>query len=100
RWPRKCEVPEAEPATGGRRQQGPSQAGRRGGLLRRGESDSMVTRTRRATGEALLAPSGKRRSQVGRITGDPRKSAEGERVGEGLVVAGKRSNVRGAKRPC
>jgi hypothetical protein len=35
----------------------------------------------------------------GRITGDTGKSAEGERVAEGLVVAVKRSNVRGAKRP-
>lgn len=34
-----------------------------------------------------------------RITGDTGKSAEDERVAEGLVVAVKRSNVRGAKRP-
>ncbi len=71
-------------------------AGRSGGVV----SDGTTTRTHRATGEALLAPSRKRRSQVGRITGDPGKSAEGERVAEGRVVATKRSNVRGAKRPC
>jgi hypothetical protein len=35
-----------------------------------------------------------------RITGKPGKSAEDERVAEGLVVAEKRSNVRGAKEPC
>jgi hypothetical protein len=34
------------------------------------------------------------------ITGNTGKLAEGERVAEGLVVAVKRSNVRGAKRPC
>ena len=56
-----------------------------------------MTRARRATGEALLVPPRKRRSQVGRLTGDPEKSAEDERVAEGLVVAPKRSNVRGAK---
>ena len=63
-------------------------------------SDSTVTRTRRATGEALLAPRRNRRSQVGRITGAPGKSANGERVADGPVVATKRGNARGAKGPC
>jgi len=58
-----------------------------------------VTRTRRATGEALLVPPGKRRSQVRPITSVPGKWAEGERVEDGLVVAGKRGNARGAKEP-
>jgi hypothetical protein len=58
-----------------------------------------VTRTRRATGEALLVPPGKRRSQVRPITSAPGKWAEGERVEDGLVVAGKRGNARGAKEP-
>jgi hypothetical protein len=35
-----------------------------------------------------------------RITGITRKAVEDERVAEGPVVAVKRSNVRGAKRPC
>ena len=35
-----------------------------------------------------------------RITGVTRKAVEDERVAEGPVVARKRSNVRGAKRPC
>ena len=35
-----------------------------------------------------------------RITGEPGKTAEDERVAEGLAVAAKRSNVRGAKGPC
>jgi len=96
----KDQILEAEPADSGRRQQGPSQAGWRGGSLRRGGSDSTVTRTRRATGEALLVPSRNRRSQVGRITGDPGKSAEDERVEDGSVVATKRGNARGAKGPC
>jgi hypothetical protein len=30
----------------------------------------------------------------------PRKAVEGERESEGLIVARKRSNVRGAKEPC
>jgi hypothetical protein len=34
------------------------------------------------------------------ITGDPGKSVEGERDSAGSVAARKRSNVRGAKRPC
>ena len=69
--------------------------------LRRGESDGTVTRTRgAATGEALLVPPRNRRSQVGRITGDPGKSAEGERVAEGPAVASRRGNARGAKGPC
>ena len=68
--------------------------------LRRGGSDSTVTRTCRATGEALLVPARNRRSRVGRITGETGKSAEDERVAAGSAVAVKRSNVRGAKGPC
>src|SRR6202171_2401728 len=67
---------------------------------RRGGSESTVTRTCKATGEALLVPARNRRSRVGRITGEPGKSAEDERVAAGSVVAMKRSNVRGAKGPC
>src|SRR6201988_281610 len=67
---------------------------------RRGGSDSTVTRTCRATGEALLVPARNRRSKVGRITGDTGKSAEDERVAAGSGVVRKRSNVRGAKGPC
>ena len=44
-----------------------------------------MTRTRRATGEALLVPPGKRRSQVRPITSVPGKWAEGERVEDGLL---------------
>ena len=40
-----------------------------------------------------------RRSQVGRITGNPGKSAEDETVAAGLAVAVKRGNARGAKEP-
>ena len=36
RWPRQCIIPEAEPATVGRRQHGTSQADCRGVSLRRG----------------------------------------------------------------
>jgi hypothetical protein len=68
--------------------------------LRRGGSDGTVTRTRRATGEALLVPPRNRRSKVGRITGAPGKSADDERVAEGPAVATKRGNARGAKGPC
>jgi hypothetical protein len=39
-------------------------------------------------------------SWVGRITGSTGKSTDGERVAEGSVLARRRSNVRGAKRPC
>ena len=52
----------------------------------------------------LSRPSSPRReiggSWVGRITGNTGKSADGERVSEGCVVAGKRGNARGAKAPC
>jgi hypothetical protein len=68
--------------------------------LRRGDSDSTVTRTRRTSGEALLVPSRNRWSKVGRITGDTRKPAEGGRVAEGPVVARRRGNARGAKGLC
>jgi hypothetical protein len=53
--------------------------------------------------EQLEKPSSSRREIGGagnRITGITRKSVEGERVAEGPAVARKRSNVRGAKRPC
>src|SRR6516165_115473 len=62
-------------------------------------SGGTMTRTRRATGEALLAPSRKRRSQVRPITTTPGKGAEGERVAEGPAVARKGSNVPGAIGP-
>ena len=62
--------------------------------------DSTVTRSCLATGEALLVPVVKSAEQGSRITGDTGKSAEGESVAVGLVVAVKRSNVRGAKKPC
>ena len=52
----------------------------------------------------LEKPSSSRReiggSWVGRITGSTGKSADGERVEDGSVVAMKRSNVRGARGPC
>src|SRR5262249_35946889 len=69
---------------------------RSGGVV----SDGTRTRTRRATGETLLVPTRKGGSWVGRITGNTGKSADDERVTDGLVVATKRSNVRGAKGPC
>jgi len=69
---------------------------RSGGVL----SDGTMTRTHRATGEALLVPTRKGGSWVGRITGNTGKSADDERVADGLVVATKRSNVCGAKEPC
>jgi hypothetical protein len=58
----------------------------------------MGTRTRQATGEALLIPPGNRRSKVGRITNNG-KSTEDERVAEGSVVVAKRGNACGAKGP-
>ena len=45
-------------------------------------------------------PIAKSAEQGGPITGDPGKSAEGERVADGSVVAMKRGNARGAKGPC
>jgi hypothetical protein len=68
--------------------------------LRRGGSGGTETRTRRATGEALLAPSGKRRKGAGPITSGPGKWADGERVAEGPGVAVRWGNARGAKGPC
>jgi hypothetical protein len=54
--------------------------------------------------EQLEKPSSPRReiggSWVGRITGNTGKSADGERVSEGCMVARKRGNARGAKAPC
>ena len=68
--------------------------------LRRGDSGSTMTRTDRATGEALLAPVRNHRSKVGSITGNTGKWAEGERVADGRVVAWRRGSARGAKAPC
>ena len=96
-WPRKELSPGAELASIGRRQHEQPNTDRHDCSSRRGGSDSTVTRTCRATGEALLVPARNRRSMVGRITGETGKSAEDERVAAGSVVAMKRSNVRGAK---
>jgi hypothetical protein len=68
--------------------------------LRRGSRGSTVTRTCRATGEAVLVPPRNRRSKVGRITGTTGKSTEDETVAAGSVLAMKRGNSRGAKGPC
>jgi hypothetical protein len=51
----------------------------------RGGSDSTVTRTCRATGEALLVPVRNHRRRVDRITGSTGKSVDGERVADGSV---------------
>jgi len=59
-----------------------------------------MTRTYKATGEALLVPVRNHWSKVYPITGNTGKWVEGERVVDGCVVAGMRSNVRGAKAPC
>jgi hypothetical protein len=64
-----------------------------------------VTATARWQGCAkqLEKPSSPRREIGGegnRITGDSGKSATGERVTDGSVVAEKQSNVCGAKGPC
>jgi hypothetical protein len=45
-------------------------------------------------------PVEKSAEQGNRITGDTGKSVDDERDSAGSVVAGKRSNIRGAKRPC
>ena len=90
----------AEPFGSGRRQHDISQSDRSGRSLRRGGRDSTVARACRATGETVLAPARNRWSRVGRITGNTRKSADGETEAVRPVVAGKRSNVRGAKGPC
>jgi hypothetical protein len=71
-------------------------AGRSGGVV----SDGTMTRIHRATGEALLVPTGNGGSWVGRITGNTGKSADDERVADGPVVATRRGNSRGAKGPC
>ena len=97
-------APKSHKDPGGRapRLRGEGSMARRTWLMRRdtrrGGSDGTVTRTRRATGEALLAPPRKRRSQVRPITSDG-KRADGERVTEGSAVAMKRGNARGAKGP-
>jgi hypothetical protein len=63
-------------------------------------SDGTTTRIHRATGEALLVPTGNGGSWVGPITGSTGKWADDERVTDGPVVAAKRGNARGAKGPC
>jgi len=59
-----------------------------------------VTRTYRATGEALLVPGRNLWSKVDSITVKSGKWIEGERVADGFVRAMNRSNARGAKEPC
>ena len=66
---------------------------RSGGVV----SDGTRTRTRRATGETLLVPTRKGGSWVSRITGNTGKSADDERVTDGLVVcAGQRDGQEGS----
>src|SRR5260370_39747908 len=85
---------EGEGSTGRRRPI--DAAGRPGG----GGSDSTATRTHRATGEALLVPTRKGGSWVGRINGNTGKAADDERGADGSGVAGERSKVPGAKGTC
>src|SRR6516162_11553778 len=93
-------APEAEPPSVGRRPHGSSQADWSDETFRRGIRDSTVTRAGQATGEAVLVPPRNRWSRVGPITGETGKVADGETVADGLAVAEKGSNVRGAKEPC
>ena len=67
--------------------------------LWRGGSDGTMTRTHRATGEALLAPARNCRRKVDTITGGTGKCIEGERVAERRVIAMMRGNACGAKTP-
>jgi len=98
--PVKNKTPEVEPTTVGRRQHGMTKSDRCVVSLRRGSRGSTVTRTCRATGEAVLVPPRNRRSKVGHITGTPGKLAEDETVAAGSVVVMKRGNSRGTKGPC
>lgn len=59
----------------------------------------MVTRTHRATGEALTAPARNHWRKVSPITRDTGKWTEGGRVADGPAVAMKQGNACGAKRP-
>src|ERR1035437_8796323 len=98
-WPRKYCNPKAQPSLFGRRQHGASQ-----GLMRRNTSaggqeqhgDKVIV----SNGRIPPRPVAKSAEQGSRITGDTGKSVDGERDSAGSVVARKRSNVRGAKRPC
>src|SRR5215469_14151097 len=98
-WPREECTPKAEPSLFGRRQHGLSQGTDAlkhfGGVGR----DSTVARSCRATGDSPR-PDEKSAEQGNRITGNTGKSVDGERDSAGSVVARKRSNVCGAKRPC
>jgi hypothetical protein len=101
RWPRKGKVPEAEPATVRAKAAWPV-ASR---LTRRvTPAGWLATARRQGHSEQLEKPSSSRGeirgSWVGRITGDPGKSADDERVADGPEVATKRGNARGAKGPC
>src|SRR2546428_14144177 len=62
-------------------------------------SDSTVTRTHRATGEALLVPLRNQRRQVDRITGAPGKSADREAGADRAAVATKPGTGRGPYGP-
>jgi hypothetical protein len=100
-WPRKGEVPEAEPATVRAKAAGVVE----NRLTRRvTPAGWLATARRQGHSEQLEKPSSSRGeirgSWVGRITGDPGKSADDERVADGSAVATKRSNARGAKGPC
>ncbi len=59
-----------------------------------------VTRTRKATGEALHVPWRNSRSKTVPITDDTGKWSGGVRVADGSVVAEKPGNAGGAKGPC
>ncbi len=59
-----------------------------------------VTRTRKATGEALHAPGRNPRRETVPITDDTGKWSGGVRVADGSVVAVKLGNAGGAKGPC
>ena len=68
--------------------------------FRWGGSDGMQTRTLQLTGEAFLVPLRNVWSKLSHITGNTGKLVEDEKVADGLVVAMKRGNSRGAKEPC
>ena len=92
--------PKAEPSHIGRRQHGLSQTDCGGettlaGLQRQHDGKDALSNWR-----SPPRPVAKSAEQGSRITGSTGKSVDGERDSAGSVVARKRSNVRGAKRPC
>src|ERR1700745_3646463 len=99
-WPRKCVVPKAEPATGGRRQHGEPKSDRNGSFTSAGWKRQHGGKDMPSNWRSPPRPGAKTPEQ-GRSYNRLNREVDRRREGDGWVRSSvEAGNARGAKEPC